>query len=129
MTGPPHTKGLTMPRLSSIEKLAPDLQAQVDAIIRRHRYADLEGVKFELDELGIKASRSAVHRYVQRLYERDSPEEMGQGTTIVVVIDTRSDESKTIRTTAPPAAVVSAIGAITAPGGPSHESSRLDKEA
>jgi hypothetical protein len=117
MAGPTQTEGSTMPRLSSIEKLTPEQQAQVDAIIRRHRYADLDGVKFELEELGIKTSRSAVHRYAQRLNESDSLNETGKGTTIVLVIDTLSDQSRMIRTAVSPDAVISAIGAITASDG------------
>ncbi len=105
-----------MPRLSKIEMLSPDLQAQVEAIIRRHRYADLDGIKSELDGLGIDISRSSVGRYAVRLAESDSLDCCGTGSTLVVVIDTRSDQSSLIRTTASPDAVLSAVGAITASG-------------
>lgn len=108
-----------MPRLSKIKKLQPEVQAQVDAIIRRHRYADLDGIKLELDELGIDVSRSAVGRYAIHLAESDSLDSLnsdGAGSTLVVVIDGKSDRSSLIRTSASPDAVVSAISAIT-----SHE--------
>lgn len=104
-----------MPRLSKIKKLDPEIQAQVDAIVRRHRYADIDGIKLELDELGVDVSRSAVGRYASHLAESDSLSSHGTGTTLVVVIDGKSDQSSLIRTAASPDAVLSAIGSITAP--------------
>lgn len=111
-----------MPRLSKIKKLQPEIQAQVDAIIRRHRYADLDGIKLELDELGIDVSRSAVGRYAIHLAESDSLKSDGAGSTLVVVIDGKSDRSSLIRTSASPDAVVSAISAITSHGNDEPES-------
>ncbi len=105
-----------MPRLSKIEKLLPETQAQVDAVIRRHRYANLDGIKLELDELGVDVSRSAVGRYAIRLAESDALHSHGTGSTLVIVIDGNSEQSALIRTTASPSAVLSAIGSITAHG-------------
>jgi len=104
-----------MSRNSSVVLLEPEQQARVDALLRRYRYVRIDQANSELAETGILLSRSALHRYAQRLRSMDRVPVIGKGPIVVMILDQRSDVSTVVRTSVAASAVVSAISALESP--------------
>lgn len=104
-----------MGRTSTIVKLPANQQNHVDALLRRHAYTCCDIVKEELAAAGIRLSRSALHRYSQRLKAADLRSPTGRRETVVIVLDTDGSDPIAIRTSASSASVVAAIGALGLP--------------
>lgn len=108
-----------MSRTSFIVMLPPDQQMQVNALIRRYAYVCVDRVKEELAAIGIRVSRSALHRHGQRLKAVDLRSPTGRRETVVIVLDTTGTAPIALRTAATSAAVISALSAL-APSSSSH---------
>lgn len=111
-----------MNRLNTVSKLPPEHQATVDALLRRHRYAALDAVRHQLADRGIKISRSTLGRYALRLRATDTVTASGQGPTLIIIDDSRSDETKRLRTHLEPGAVLAALATLEAAAAPSETS-------
>lgn len=101
-----------MARTPSIVKLPPDQQCRIDALLRRYQYGCYDLIMTELSADGVPISRSALHRYGQRLKSLDSLQGNAPDSTVVIVVDLRTGAATQIRTAATPAVVISAIGAL-----------------
>lgn len=104
-----------MGRISSVNKLSPEQHAVVDSCIRRRRFSNLDGIASELDGVGIKMSRSALHRYVQSLRSKDGLHTGTISDTIVVIFERGTGTVTTLATGATRSAIVAMIEAIDAP--------------
>lgn len=111
-----------MNRLNTVSKLPPEHQATVDALLRLHRYAALDAVLHQLADRGIKISRSTLGRYALRLRAADTVTAAGQGPTLIIIDDSRSDETKRLRTHLEPGAVLAALATLEAAVTPSETS-------
>src|SRR5690606_22582575 len=81
-----------MGRISTVALLEPEQRARVDNLLRRFGYGRIDQALAELASAGIALSRSALHRYAQRLREDDRVPVFGKGPVVVMVIDQRTDE-------------------------------------
>lgn len=104
-----------MGRVSLITRLPPEQQSRVDALLRRYQYGSIDLVNEELAEAGVAISRSALHRHAQRLRDADSLRANAPDSTVVVIMDLRTGTATQVRTSATPAAVISAIGTLGPP--------------
>ncbi|MBS0474287.1 MAG: DUF3486 family protein [Proteobacteria bacterium] len=101
-----------MSRTSFIVMLPPDQQSQVNALIRRYAYVCVDRVKDELAALGIRTSRTALHRYSKRLQAADLRSATGRRETVVIVLDAEGSAPIAIQTPASSASVIGAIGSL-----------------
>lgn len=107
-----------MSRISTVALLEPEQRARVDNLLRRFGYGRIDQALAELASAGIALSRSALHRYAQRLREDDRVPVFGKGPVVVMVIDQRTDESTMVRTSLPAAAILSRLAALESPDHP-----------
>ena len=101
-----------MGRASKIDLLTPGQQLTMDRCVRAYRYRDLDGLLEDLKAQGIEMSRSALHRYVVKLQQRDAlcagPEEG----TIVTIVERGSGSVRVLKTAATGQAVAALIANI-----------------
>lgn len=98
-----------MSRIPAVLKLTPVQHATVDAVLRKWRFSDLDGMVAELAEAGITISRSALHRYAAKLRKSKSVPPAYAPASIVVVIDAQSGATITVPSHATPEAIAALI--------------------
>lgn len=76
-----------MGRISTFKYLTPEQHAKADALIRKHRYAQIDVVHEALTEMGVSISRSAVGRYIQKLRLSDGLVMDYKDATVVTIVE------------------------------------------
>lgn len=103
-----------MSRISIANKLTAAQNLIMDSCIRRNRFVGIEDIRAELVEGGIKISKSALHRYMQKLKQLDGLHEGTPDDTVVVVMKRSTGSVISLTTTASMASIVSLIESIPA---------------
>ena len=103
-----------MSRISIANKLTAAQNLIMDSCIRRNRFVGIEDIRAELVEGGIKISKSALHRYMQKLKQLDDLHESTPDDTVVVVMKRSTGSVISLTTTASMASIVSLIESIPA---------------
>lgn len=97
----------------SISRLPAEQQALVNKSIRSNRYRDLDIIMDELSDLGVGGfSRSALHRYLCVLREKDALCAQPEDGTIVTIVERGTGEVRVVKTSASGEAVAALIAGI-----------------
>ena len=90
-----------MGRRSSIDKIPAESQTTVIEFIRAHRHWTLTELTDGLLDLGIvDISRSALHRYLEKLYVSDSLQATQEEGTIVTIMERATGEVRVVKCSA-----------------------------
>lgn len=103
-----------MGAISIANKLTAEQNLMMDSCIRRYRFVNLQGIRDELNETGITISKSALHRYVQKLQRLDGLHQGTADDTVVVVIKRSTGSVISLTTTASMTSIVALIEGIPA---------------
>lgn len=99
-----------MTRRSFVDALAADKQVAAVALLRANRHLSLDQVKEALEkELGIQASRSAVHRFLVKLAAYDRRRAAKNEDTIITIVERTTGEVRIISTSLPASTVEALI--------------------
>jgi hypothetical protein len=104
-----------MGRRSSVDSMAPEAAAVVDAVIRQYRYGSLDDIKAELQKRGIELPRTSLWRRVTRLRELDARHLGSPHDLVIIVVERSTGSTTTITTAADKSAVLSAIERLNSP--------------
>lgn len=107
-----------MGRNCNIASLPVEQQAQVDECIRSHRYMNLDSIMEAIGEFGISGvSRSALHRYLGGLKEKDALHAHPEEGTIITIVERGTGEVRIVKTCASGLAIATMIEKIRMPHG------------
>ncbi|MHB8949327.1 MAG: hypothetical protein ACYC4S_09705 [Rhodoferax sp.] len=98
-----------MGRISKIKMLSLDDYSRVNEVIRVHHYAQLDVMVDALNASGIHITRSALHRYTQKLQQLDGQKCQDENVTVVVIMTRATGATDTILTPHSAAQIRSAI--------------------
>ena len=102
-----------MGRTSTIIRLSPEENALTDALIRRFRYSQIDVVREELQQSGIKISRSALGRYMKKLGERDGFLMDDRDATVVTIMERSTGHVIVVKSPVRPDALLAHIQALS----------------
>ena len=104
-----------MGRLSTIDLLPRPQKLFVESTIRTHRYHQIDCVQALIKEAGIVVSRSALHRYFQKLADRDARHRGNPDDLVIILVERSTGSTTTLTTAVCKRVVVEAIERLTAP--------------
>ncbi|WP_200225585.1 phage protein Gp27 family protein [Rubrivivax gelatinosus] len=104
-----------MSRKSSILYLSREDHVKVDACVRRHRFVNYSGMQAELRAAGIDVSRSALHRYVQKVQAGDAAPPVASAACVVVIVERASGAVRSLTTEASGEQIEAAIRSLNPP--------------
>lgn len=83
---------------SFAKSLSPAEKTALDKCIETYQFYNVDSVVVELEEQGIKASRSAVARYIKAQRERREALPVLETPTVVTIVDCATGRVRTIHT-------------------------------
>lgn len=104
-----------MGRTSVVRRLPLETQAVVERCIRAHSYGSLDVIVDELTGLGVKLSRSSLHRHAKALRDKDGLCALPEEGTIVTIVERGTGEVRVVKTSASGAAVSELLERIRSP--------------
>jgi arginine repressor len=104
-----------MGRPTKIEQGPDQERIAIDRSIREHRYIGLDDIVADLTEQGITVTRSALHRYLVKLREKDSTLATPEEGTIVTIVERGTGDVRTVKSSASGAAIQEMILKLNPP--------------
>lgn len=104
-----------MGRLTSIQKLPPEIRAKVDALLNAHPHFTLNQLMELLSENDLNVcSRSALSRYLTAECGRRSMLPLREDETVITIIERKTGEVRVLKTPVSAALVAAAVDKLTA---------------
>jgi hypothetical protein len=95
-----------MTRRSFVDALPADERVKAITVLRANRHRSLDQIKAALSEqVGIDASRSAVHRATTKLDAYDRQNAAADEGTIVTIVERATGEVRVVKTSLPPSTI------------------------
>lgn len=115
-----------MGRLSSIQRLTPDVRVKFDALLSAHPHFTLDQLMSLLAENNLDVcSRSALGRYLAAENGRRSFPPLDDDETVITIIERRSGEVRVLRTPVSATLVAAAVEKLTAKYGVSPQETQF----